>query len=664
MNSPWDGVEVRANATSAPAIQQKPTPFFSGAWPLAALLLLALLPYLGILRNDFAYIYDDKAQIIDNPYVHSFHHLQEVLTTPVWSFADTRGGTNYYRPVMTLGFLLCYRIFGPLAYGFHLASLSLHAAVVTMLYLFVGRLLRERHAAFIAAALFALHPIHTESVAWISAVTDLEVTFFYVLTFLCFLRLGNESGERGRWFWGQAALIASFILALLSKEQALTLPLLALIYEHFYRDGRTRTTWMKKASRYGPFWLLSAAYIVVRVHLLGTFAHRMGWHHLTWREAFLSAFSLLGQYLFKLLWPVRLSAFYVFHPNTHLLQASVVEGVGALILGVLVFAGLWRGARPASFGILWLLITLAPVLNARWMGSYVLADRYLYLPSVGFCIVAGWAGASLWRKASVRQRLWRLAILVGASAVAALCVLRIVTRVPDWHDEVTLVSRALAAEPDEFILHDGLGDAYWIRGQSGPAEHEWKEALRLNPNFIRPIDSLGALYAEQRRFDESEAYLQRAIKLDPGDADSHLNLGAVYAETDRLSRAEEQFRIAVSTAPLNFAAHNVLGKLYFDSGRLDDAERQFRESLSCESNLAAFDYLGYIDQRRGDTPGAERAFKLALAFNPTDSHAHFNLGLIYAASGRKMEALKELQAALASDSHNSEIQSALEKVQH
>jgi Flp pilus assembly protein TadD len=619
------------------------------------------MPYLGILRNDFAYIYDDKAQILDNPYVHSLGHLREVLTTPVWSFADTRGGTNYYRPVMTLGFLFCYRIFGPLAYGFHLASLLLQAAVVAMLYIFGGRLLRERQAAFIAAALFALHPIHTESVAWISAVTDLEMTFFYVLTFWCFLRLGNGSGGRG--YWTQAAMIASFILALLSKEQALTLPLLALIYEQFYRDDRTRTTWLQQTSRYGPLWLLSAAYIVVRVHLLGTFAHRMGWHHLTWHETFLSAFSLLGQYFFKLLWPAHLSAFYVFHPSTHLLQASVVEGIAALILGALVFAGLWRGARPASFGILWLLITLTPVLNARWMGSYVLADRYFYLPSVGFCIVAGWAGASLWRKVSARRGLWRLVFLGGATAVATLCVLRIVTRVPDWHDEVTLVSRALAAEPDEFILHDGLGDAYWIRGQLGAAEHEWKEALKLNPNFVRPLDSLGALYAQQRRFDEAEAYLERAIRLDPGDADSHLNLGAVYAETGRLNLAEEQFRIAVSIAPLNFAAHNVLGKLYFDSGRLDDAETQFHESVNCESNLAALDYLGYIYQRRGDSLSAERAFRSALAFNATDSHAHFNLGLIYAAAGRKSEAVKELQAALTGDPHNPEIQSALERLQ-
>jgi len=660
MNIHPDGSEIRPTTASGHDIPAHATPHFSGAWPLAVLLLLAVVPYAGILRNDFAYIYDDKAQIIDNPYVHSFGHVREVLTTTVWSFKDTHAPTNYYRPIMTIGFLLCYQVFGPLAYGFHLASLLLHAAVVTVLFLFAERLLRDRGAALGVAGLFAIHPIHVESVAWISAVTDLEVTFFCVLTFWCFLKVGEQRG--GRRLWMQAAMTLSFLLALLSKEQALTMAFLAVVYEHLYRADRAETAWTEKVGRYGALWLLLGGYILVRLRLLGSLAHAMGWHHLTLLETFLSAFALLGQYLFKLVWPANLWAFYVFHPSTHLLQAPVLEGVSALVLCGMVFGALWRNARPASFGILWLLGTLAPVLNARWMGSYVLADRYFYLPSVGFCLVAGWAGAALWRKVSMRQGAWRLAFVAGASLVAALCVLRIVTRIPDWRDDVTLISRALAAEPDEFILHDALGDAYWMRGEGARAEHEWREALRTNPTFVRPIDSLGALYAKQRRFGEAVAYLQRAILLDPGDADSHLNLGAVYAETGSMDRAEEQFRTAVSIAPLNFAAHNVLGKLYFDSGRLDDAEKQFHESLGCEPNLAALDYLGYVYQKRGDRSHAEKAFKAALALNSTDSHAHFNLGLIYAASGRNAQAIEELQAALAGDPNDPEILSALNKL--
>lgn len=632
----------------------------TGAWPLAILLLLSFLPYIGVLENDFAYIYDDKAQIIDSPYVHSFQHLRETLTTTVWSYKSTRDVTNYYRPMTTIGFLLTYQFFGPLAYGFHLVSLLLHLAVVVLLFVVAQRIFNDRGAAFAAAGLFALHPIHVESIAWISAVTDLQMTFFYLFTFWCFLWVAAPNG--GRRPWAVAAMMIGFLLALLSKEPAFTLAVLVVIYEHFYRPDRTQTTPVQKALRYGPIWLLAIGYLSMRFHLLGSLAHHSGWYRLSRSETVLSALALLGQYIFKLFWPAHLSAFYVFHPSAHLLEAPVLEGICALILCLVVFGVLWKHARPASFGVLWLLATIAPMLNAGWMGSYVLADRYFYLPSVGFCLVAGWAAAALWRTAWKRRGGWQWAVVAGFSTVVVLCIFRIVTRIPDWHDDVTLITRAMAEQPDDFILHDGLGSAYWLRGQWALAERQWKESLRLKPTFIRPINSLGALCAKQHRYGEAITYLQTAILLDPAGADAHLNLGALYGETGQLDRAEEQFRAAVTLAPLNFAAHNVLGKLYLDSGRLPQAQQQFVQSLECDPNLAALDYLGYVYQREGDNGRAEKAFQAALAVNGADSHAHYHLGLIYSATGRNAQAAKELRAALAADPANPEIQAALDKL--
>ena len=656
----WDGTEAGRSAVPRPDSPQPGAPFLAGAWPLALLLLLATLAYAGILGNDFAYAYDDKAQIIDNPYVHSFGHLREALTTSVWSYKGGYGVSNYYRPIMTIGFLLCYRVFGPLAYGFHLTSLLLHAAVVTMLFLFAERLFRDRGAAFGAAALFALHPIHVEPVAWILTVCDLEMTFFYVLAFWCFLRVGEQRG--GQRLWIQAAMAASFVLALCSKEPALTLPWLAAIYEHFYREDRARTTRVEKFLRLGPLWLVFLGYVLIRVRLLGAVAHSTGVHTLTPHEILLSALALMGQYFSKLFWPAHLSAFYVFHPSPRLFEVRVLVGIKALALCAGVFVALWKRARPASFGILWLLVTLGPVLNARWMGAYVFAERYLYLPSVGFCLVVGWAAAAWWRKVARRPAIWRAAALGAACLLAALCVLRIVTRVPDWHDDITLFTPALAAEPNDYRLHDALGQAYWIRGEAEGAEREWRETLRLEPDSVQTLDSLGALYAQEQHFDQALPPLEKALRLNPQDADAHLSLGAAYAETGKLDRAEGQLRAAVLLSPMNFNAHNLLGKLYFDSKRFNEAEQQFRQSLECEPNLAAYDHLGYIYVQWADRDRAEKAFKAALAMKSTDSHAHFNLGLIYAATGRNAQALEELEAALASDPNNPEILSALEKL--
>ncbi len=662
MNAPQEGTEIPPHAAPAPDATPRAASIISSPWTVAILLLLAALPYLGVLRNDFAYMYDDKALILDSPYVHNLHHLREVLTSTLFSNQGVPGGPPYYRPVAKIGFLLCYQLFGPFANGFHLVSLLLNVAVVGILFLLAEQLLGDRLAAFAAAALFALHPVHVEAVAWISAVTDLEVTLFYLLTFWCFLRVAAPGG--GRRAGAVAAMTASFVLALLSKEQAVTLPFLAAFYEHFCRPDRGETTPVQKMLRYGPLWLVCLGYVLLRVVVMGSFVHVANTNPISMPDTLLSALALAGQYLGELLWPVRLSAFHLFHVSTSILAMPVLEGVGALGLSGYLLYALWKRERQVAFGILWLFLTLAPVLNARWLGAYALGERYLYLPSVGFCLVAGWGCAALWQSALMRNNTARNILAAAACLVAALCVLRISLRVLDWRDDITLFKVSIAADPNDYRLHDGLGAAYGIRGESEGAEREWLETLRLEPNSAEPLASLGALYAQQGRFGQALPLLENALRQNPHDADAHLNLGAAYAETGRLDHAEEQFRAALLLSPMNFRAHNVLGKLYFDSRRFNESEQQFRESLQCEPNLAAYDHLGYIYMRWGDQVRAEKAFQAALAMKSTDSHALFNLGLIYAATGRTTQAVEELQAARAADPNNPEIQSALEKLQH
>ena len=228
-----------------------------------------------------------------------------------------------------LGFLLCYQLFGPHAFGFHLVSLLLNVAVVGMVLVWAEQLLRERVAALAAVALFALHPVHVEAVAWVSAVSDPEVTLFYLLTFWLFLRVATAAG--GRRTWVLAAMTGSFILAILSKEQALTLPVLAVLYEHYYREDRLQTARLQKMFRYGPLWLVCLGYVLVRVRLMGAFAHSTRMHSIGVPDTLLSALALVGQYLEKLIWPAHLSAFYPFHPSARFLALPVLAGACALV---------------------------------------------------------------------------------------------------------------------------------------------------------------------------------------------------------------------------------------------------------------------------------------------------------------------------------------------
>jgi 4-amino-4-deoxy-L-arabinose transferase-like glycosyltransferase len=256
----------------------------------------ATLPYLNILFNGF--VYDDDAQVLKNPYIRSFRYLKEAFTTAVWSFKGVVI-SNYYRPMMTLGYLLCYKLFGMRAYGFHLVSLLLHVLVVCLVFVVTERLTGARVWALVAGALFALHPIHTESVAWIAAVTDLEVTFFYLLTFGIFLAVARPGGGRSEPML--AAMGGTFLLALLSKEQAMTLPALATIYEHFYREDRSETSTSQKLARYAVLWLVGVAYVLFRIRFFGALAPHENFPQLTLQPIVLCAIALIGQYVSKLL---------------------------------------------------------------------------------------------------------------------------------------------------------------------------------------------------------------------------------------------------------------------------------------------------------------------------------------------------------------------------
>ena len=613
------------------------------AAPMCLLFLLAVLPYLNSMRNGF--VYDDDSQVLHNPYIRDFSHLREIFTTQVLFYEGVSSAPNYYRPLMNFGYLLCYRTFGPRAYGFHLVNLLLHGFVVILLFAVTKRMVRNSTLAFVAVALFALHPIHTESVDWIAAVTDLELTFFYLLTFGLFLRLDRPKPSRhGLTQFGMAV---SFALAAISKEQALTLPLLATLYEHAYREDRNQTTMAQKVARYGSLWLLTAVYLVFRVRFLGTLAHSR--QPLAGYEVAFSAITLFGQYMWKLLWPVRLCAFYVFEASDDPTDLHVLAGLAVLVLVAILFVALWKLDRIASFGVLWLVVTLMPVLNARWMADNVFTERYLYLPSVGFCWVLVWGWTRLVARSASYTFPWRSLLAVASGVIAICCAIRIVTRNADWRDDVTFYTSSIAASPRAFYLHNDLGAVYWAKGDVKSAEREWTEALKLAPNNAPVLDNLALLNRTRRHYEEAVDYSLRALVLDPHDADAYANLGSAYVEMGNIHDAEIYLRTAVALAPFMTKARVTLGDLYLNQGRLPEAEEQFRHSLEAEPNLRGYVGLGVARWRRGDRKEAERCFQQAESLAPSDPRPHYMLGLLYLSLGRNADGDKELRKAAEND---------------
>jgi Tfp pilus assembly protein PilF len=626
---------------------------------IVLLAILATLPYINTLRNGF--VYDDDTQVLANPYIRDFSHLREIFTKSVWSYlGDYRGATNYYRPVMMLGYLICKEVFGLRPFGFHLTSLILNAAVVCALFLLTRRMFGRLEIATLSAAVFALHPIHTEAVDWIAAVTELELALFYLLTFWFFLKFGVA--KKGRSWWIQLGTAGSYLAALLSKEQALTFPLLATVYEHLYRDGRDETPLGRKVSRYAPLWALALAYLVVRIRLLGAFAPEVARSSLDGGAISLSALGLVGQYLWKLVWPVGLCAYYVFPELASILPWSL-GGLMGLALCAGLFLLLWRMERIASFGLVWLLVTLAPVLNARWMPSNVFTERYLYLPSVGFCWIVGWAVAEAWRKHSARGRIWRYAFAAGVCLIGFLGTFRIVTRNLDWRDNVTLYVSTLKMSPGAYLIRNNLGSVYWRQGNVAAAEREWRKAEELAPQNELILNNLGMVAYHEQRYEEAAGYFLRALQTKANYSDAHLHLGETYEKMGLPQEAEVQLRTAVALSPLNAAVHNALGNLYFDQKRYLEAEDQYWRSVQTQPNYWGYWGLGFISWAKGDRIQAERFFRSAEVAEPSKARTHYLLGSLYVELGRASDAARELRTALQIDPNNAEALAALKNLE-
>jgi protein O-mannosyl-transferase len=627
---------------------------------ISALLLLSTLPFVNILWNNF--VLDDGFQILKNPYVHSFRYLGAIFGKSPWSFQGAQGFANYYRPLMTLQFLMCEKAFGSLAYGFHLASILLHAAVTVVLFLLTVRLFGSRRLALVAAALFAVHPIHTEVVAWASAVPDLQLSLFFLLTLFLFIGPESEAcaGEPRAFGWRrQLAMAATFTLALLAKEPAVTLPALAMVYEHFLRADRHRTGTARKVSRYLLLWVLALLYVAFRLerfHGFGPAARRTG---LTLQQAVASSLALLPQYFAKLFWPVHLSAYYPFRETASLWSTPALGGVLLVVTCAGVFLLLWRRARPAAFALLWMLLTLAPVLNVRWMAANVFAERYLYLPSVGFCWLVAWAGVGAWSglPAALRARRWIPA--AALTVLLALCAARTFTRNFDWRDTLTIYSRALEVFPDAHVLLGNIGGAYLQRGDLPAAERDLDLAARAAPDDPAVLQNLAVLYSMQKHYARAIAALERMLQLQPDSVSAYSGLANTYWAAGRHDLAVQAARRAVDLAPLNVSARATLGRMYLDLGRLPEAEAQLRRSLEIEPTAEAESMFGEVCYLRGENAEAEQAFRRAVALNPFDSRAQFRLGALCAASGRRSEALRHYQAGLATDPHNPQALAAL-----
>ena len=610
---------------------------------MAAALGCALFaPTLG-----YQFVWDDRATVLFNREIRSLANAPSFFAGHAFSGAapelrDIRV-VEYYRPAWVLSLALDHALWGDRPFGYHLGNILLHALASGLTAWLVFELLGSAWAAALAGALFAVHPVHAEAVAWVSARNELLLSVFLLLAFIAYLRMRRGAGA--------AALVAClgfFALALLSKETAALFPAIVLLYEWAGGEAARKTKGTARPwERYRWALLLAVVAAAFMAFRAGIVAPLPVHEPLATRLA--TAPGLVVRNLQLLFVPVGLRVLHTVQVVTAPLSPATLlpAALLAVILALVPLA--LRFDANLGFGLGWILLSLVPVSGlAALLQPTPLAERYLYLPSVGWAIVVGslLAGPSGPARAAPRvpSRPRRAAALVALPvlAVAAFAHSR------PWRDDATLAIRMCRDAPRSALAHSMLGLATYRRESWTAAAGEFAIATKLVPTDPWSHYYLGCSLRRMGRPGEAEQALQKALGLGMRYAPAHLELGEALEQAGRLEEAERECRAAIALDSSLVEAHSALGRVLYTARRYDEAERAYRAALALRpddartrSNLGGL----YMAQRRWDEAIAE--LERAREASPDLAEAHFNLGSALFARGRLPEAEQALRSGLA-----------------
>ena len=583
---------------------------------LIGILLLTFIVYLPSLGNDFTN-WDDPPYVTGNPLV-AHPHLRDVLTTPV---------LGSYNPLAILSLALNYRISGYQPASYHWLNLVLHLMNTGLVFAFVWMLSRRRFWTATATSLFfGIHPMHVESVAWITERKDVLYAFFYLLGLISYLRYL----EHRRWAW-YAACLAALVLSLASKPAAVVFPLtlLALDYVFLRRTDHTRVVLEKLP-------LLGLSTVVGALTLKAGQVSEAVAQATAWKPFDRLLFAAFGSvmYVLKLLVPVGLSAIYPYPDKGGGIGPEFYVALVVVLVAFPAMLFVCRRLRPVLFGWAFFLINIALVLQFVTVGQGVMADRFTYVPYVGLLLGLTWWLDERPRPGSAGGRARRVitAVLI---AMLPLCCYQTWMRCGVWKDSETLWRDTIRKFPHRIsTAYDNLGLALAAQGRFDEAIAGYREALRLDDGFAGTHDNLGTALAAQGRSDEAIAQFREALRRDGTFAVAHYNLGIALAARGGLDEAIAHYREAIRLSGTFAAAHNDLGLALAAEGRLDEAIAHYREALRLDDNISmAHNNLGVALGRTGRFDEAIQQFRRALELDPQNTDIESNLALALQKSG-------------------------------
>lgn len=648
------------------------------AWAIAA---LAFLAFSNSLWNGFAM--DDIVIILDNPAIRHLSNPRAIFGAGYWP----ENSNLLYRPLVIFSYALNYAMGGLRPLPYHLVNVLLHAGNSALIYCLLVALFRVRGLAFAAAAAFALHPIHTEAVANIVGRAELLANVFLLLSWWWYLKL-DEAPERAERRW-LAASVAAFTLALFCKEHAVVLVGLLTLTDLLRASEKGlsigRTIWEKCWTAYVWYLPPLAMYLVVRFLVLGgllgsrpSFLANPLVEADSWTR-FLTAIKVLGRYLWLLLAPVRLSSDY-FYNQVPLSRSPADPAVLAALLALLGLLALavwsWRRRPVITAGVAIPAMAISPVSNLPFLIGTMMAERVLYLPSVGFCLLLAAGVTAL----AARPR-WGL-LAVGAFGLLLLGYgARTVVRNRDWRSNATIFSAAVRTSPNSAVAHVYLGHVLLDHGDIPGARREFERSLEIYPNYSKALSYLGMVLEGQGQIDEAIRAYQKIDKDKKYYGRAHLKLGFIALQQGRRPDALMEFREAARSPLLEPLDSNQVAEGFFQLGSFAEAQAVLEAARSSSPDIyfirrnLALVYsrqerwedalremeaaaqlrpespeiqleLGRLYTQRGLLAPAETAINASLRLRPNDPDALNLFGAVLLQQGRLKEATEALQGAL------------------
>jgi len=638
----------------------------------AIISLITLAVYLPALRNGFL-IWDDRHLIVDNIHIRAMG----------WSFFSWAFSTVslavYWHPVTWASHALDYAVWGLDPLGHHLTNTVLHAVNTFVVILLVIQLLEtgrkttenhgpatsltDRRILITAAAtgmLFGLHPLHVESVAWVSERKELLYALFFLLSMMAYLTyaLGRGTGadhaRSGRLSWLKPYLLslALFALSLASKPMAVTLPAVLLILDWYpvRRLGSLKDIvplFIEKV----PFFALSLGITIITImpqKVEGTIP-TLDWVPFSMRM--LVASKALVSYLWKTVLPLDLSPLYPYPRTAELLSIEYFPSV-ALVIGVSIIC-LLAAKKQKIWPALWgsFIVMLLPVLGIIQVGHHSMADRFTYVPGIGPLILLGAAVAWAWEKAESLKRgvsyVKGLALVVCVLLCAALASVTI-RQIGVWKDTVTLWSAVIEQAPDRVPLaYLNRGMAFAELKQNDRALDDFNAVIRLNPRSSPAYNNRGRIYQEQGRTDSAFEDYATAIELDRGNTLAYNNRGLAFKAIGHSDRAIEDFTAAIAADPGYAAAYSNRGIVYGETGQLDKAIEDFTSSMKANPYYTdAYTGRGLAFAGKGLFDRAIEDYTIAIEQQPADHLAYNNRGIAFGKKGQFARAIEDLTRAI------------------